>query len=186
LPRAALLTLTVAAGLAVPAAAQTGALVSVGAEAVLHRPGDGLDHSLRPSFLVRLRLKPGLGLSAGIGGFRAGWADTEARIKVRTLFAGPAYRVQRRRVTASVSLLAGYAFSRLEGAPPGQHVRGTVALQPSAGLWYDLSERVGLHAAVGYLVARPSLVVDGPGGRRTTRIRADAPVLRVGMAYAVF
>ena len=186
MPRVALLTLTIAAGLAVPVAAQTGALVSVGAEVVLHRPGDGLDHSLRPAALVRLRLKPGLGLSAGIGGFRAGWADTEARMKVRTVMAGPAYRVQRRRLTLSVSLLAGYAFSRLEGAPRGQHMRGAPALQPSAGLWYDLSERVGLHAAVGYLVARPSLAVDGPDGRRTTRIRADAPVLRMGIAYAVF
>jgi hypothetical protein len=186
LPRAALLTLTIAAFLAVPVAAQTGALVSVGAEAVLQRPGDGLDHSLRPSFLVRLRLKPGLGLSAGIGGFRAGWADTEARMKVRTVMAGPAYRVERRRLAASVALLAGYAFSRLDGAPPGQHLRGAPAFQPAVGLWYDLSERVGLHAAVGYLVARPSLVVDGPDGRRTTRIRADAPVFRIGVAYAVF
>jgi hypothetical protein len=186
LRRAALLTLTIAAGLAVPVAAQTGALVSVGAEAVLHRPGDGLDQSHRLGVLVRLRLKPGLGLSGGIGGFQAGWADTEARMKVRTVMAGPAYRVGRGRLSASVSLLAGYAFSRLEGAPSGQRMLGAPALQPSAGLWYDLSERVGLHAAVGYLVARPSLAVDGPDGRRTTRIRADAPVLRIGIAYAVF
>jgi len=183
--RLALLTCAMAAGLAAPVAAQTGAVVSVGAEAALYDPSGATGHSLRFAPLVRLRLKSGFGPSASIGGFQAGWGDS-ARLKVRAYMAGPAYRFERRRLAGSVSMLAGYAFTRLEAAPAGQRLRNTLAWQPSVSLWYDLSESLGLHASVGYLLARPSLAVDGPYGTTTSRIRADAMVLRVGVAYTVF
>jgi len=185
--RNAALLAVIAAGLAVPASAQTGALFSVGVEGVLHQPSDGLDRAFRIAPLIRIRLAPGLGPTAAIGGFRAGLDDTGGgTMKLRTVLAGPAYRLEKGRIAASVSLLAGYAFTRLEAAPPGHRVGGSVAFQPSAGLWYDVSDSVGLHTSVGYLVARPTMTVDGPGRPLTTRIRADALVVRLGIAYTVF
>jgi hypothetical protein len=181
-----LLALSLAAGLAGPAFAQTGALFSIGADAVFHDPVRGLDNAFRVAPLVRVRFAPGLGPAASIGGFRAGFPDGEGRLRMRTLMAGPAYSLERRRITASVALLAGYAFSKLEAGAPGQRLRGSHAFQPTVGVWYDLSEKLGVRASVGYLMARLPLTVDGPGGPRSTRVRADALVLRLGVAYAVF
>jgi hypothetical protein len=182
-----LLTGGIIAFLAIPASAQTGALFSLGAEAVLHEPAGSLDRSLRLAPLIRLRLAPGLGPTAAIGGFRSALDDSGGgTMKVRTFMAGPAYRLERGRLAASAALLAGYASSRLDAAPSGHRARGSWALQPSVGLWYDVSESIGLRASLGYLVARPSLIVDSPSGPLTTRIRADALVMRLGVAYTVF
>lgn len=181
-----LLALAFAAGLALPASAQTGALFSVGADAVFHEPVRGLDGAFKVAPLVRVRFAPGLGPAAALGGYRAGFADGEGRLRVRTLMAGPAYSIERGRITASVALLAGYAFSRLEGGAPGQRLRGSHAFQPTLGVWYDVSEKLGVRVSAGYLLTRLPLTVAGPGGPRSTRVRADALVLRVGLAYAVF
>lgn len=181
-----LFALGIVAGLAGNAAAQTGALLSAGADAVFHEPARGLGSAFKVAPLVRVRFAPGFGPAAAIGGFRAGFADGEGRLRMRTLMAGPAYSVERGRITASVALLAGYAFSRLEGGAPGARLRGSHAFQPTLGVWYDVSEKLGVRASAGYLVTRLPLTVEGPGGPRSTRVRADALVLRVGVAYAVF
>lgn len=184
--RSALCALMVLAGAANGAWAQSGSMVSVGIAGVLYDPSSGLSHSFQPTPLVRLRLKAGFGPTLGYGAFRAGFADGDARMRMRTLMVGPSYRVERGRIAGSVALLGGYAFARLETAPTGQRLRGTLAWQPSASLWYDASDKFGLHASAGYLFARPSLVVDGPGGAVKRQVRADTLVLRLGVTYAIF
>ncbi len=182
---ALLVALALAFGMALPARAQTGSVVSVGVDGVLNEPGTGFDRSFRVAPLVRVRFKPGLTPALGIGGFSSDWSDG-GRMSVRTLRAGPSYRLERGRVSISGAVLAGYAFGRLEDAPPEHRLRGNWAVQPSVGLWYDLSEQIGVRASVGYLVARLPASVDAGGVTRASRIRADAFVVRVGVAYAVF
>jgi hypothetical protein len=182
-----LLAASILAGLAATAEAQSGALFSLGVDGVLHEPRGRLGSSVRPGLLVRLRLKPGLGPAVAVGGFRSGWDNAaDGELRVRTLLAGPAYRVERGRVSVSASLLAGWAFNQLEAGSRGSRVSGSRALQPSVGVWYDLNDSLGVRASAGYLLTRPTMTSDGPAGLRTTRVRADAFVLRVGVAYAVF
>ena len=183
--RAVLITLALAAGLAGSARAQTGSVVSVGVDGVLRNPRGGLDDSFRAAALVRVRFRPGLTPALGIGGFSSDWPDG-GRMFVRTLMAGPSYRIERGRVSYSASVVAGYAFGRLEGGPPGRTLHGNWALQPSLGVWYDLSERFGVRVSAGYLVARLPSTQGAAGLAPPTRVRADAMVLRVGVAYALF
>jgi hypothetical protein len=179
------LTLALAAGQADSARAQAGSVVSVGVDGVLRDPRGGLDGSFRVAALVRVRFRPGLTPALGIGGFSSDWPDG-GRMFVRTLMAGPAYRIERGRVSYSAAVVVGYAFGRLEDAAPGRTLHGAWALQPSVGVWYDLSERIGVRVSAGYLVARLPSRQDDAGIVRTTRVRADAMVLRVGVAYALF
>lgn len=174
------------AGLAAPAAhAQTGSVVSVGVDGVLNAPGSGLERSFRVAPLVRVRFKPGFTPALGIGGFSSDWS-AGGRMSVRTLMAGPSYRLERGPVSISGTVLAGYAFGSLDDAPSGHRLRGNWAVQPSLGVWYDVSEHVGVRASVGYLVARLPTSVDASGLVQTSRIRADAFMVRVGVAYALF
>jgi hypothetical protein len=201
----------VIAGTATGARAQTHSAVSVGIAVSTAIPTDpGLaTTSFGAGPLLRLK---GRGWGPAIG---FSWFGTDlkhpgdgadgglelGRVRFRPFMAGASYTHEHGyRVTTSVSLVAGRAFTRFRAYDPPRLPDGTVpdgwpvhvsvanssAFRASLSAWYDLNPRFGLMASVNYLLMRPEVTLVGPDRRDSFTWRADTVIVSVGVAYGIF
>jgi hypothetical protein len=130
-----------------------------------------------------------------------GGATTElGELHVRPLMAGYGYTRVVGRTSITADLLGGYAFGSMflgDGAAEAYRTRlgartvtagasGSLVLKPEVIVWRDISRRLGATINVGYMIARPEVVINiGPTIDARTA-RADQFVLRVGAVYSLF
>ena len=100
----------------------------------------------------------------------------------------------------SFSVLAGPAFSRFKVSGEARDAyrtrlgadsidikpKNTFVVRPGVSYWHDLNRRLGFHAAINYIVARPNVVVRTPSGETTSRWHADNLAFKAGIAVGVF
>ena len=174
-------------------------VIALGAAARLTRPsGTGLGAALSGGPLLRLRPRNGLGPTIAFN-----WMNAEvesgpagrpglAALQLRPVMAGAEYGVARGRFAAGASIVAGYSFNGLGvdtervGAGRAIAVGNSLAWRPGVGAWWDVSPRIGIHAFYGYLFTRPAVTFASDTEIATERLRVDAAVLSVGVAYWVF
>jgi hypothetical protein len=138
--------------------------------------------------------------STRIDGLVAGRTLEIGELHVRPIMAGYGYTRVLRKTAVSANLLAGYAFGgfsldagaralyrAIDGTQDvDTHAGNTFVLKPEISAWRDLSRKVGLHAGVGYMVARPELSVATAAGLERRRVRADMLQLKIGAVYSIF
>jgi hypothetical protein len=165
-------------------------------------------------YRVRKHRQPGNGWRFRVPEFGFNWfgADvtlpvggqrTEAgRLTIRPLLAGVAETLVLNdgRDELSITALAGPAFSRFRpsaevrdayrdrlGADPiAIDAKNTFVFRPGVSYWHDLGPRLGFHAAINYVVARPEVVVRTPLGETTSRWHADNVAFKAGIAVGLF
>ena len=173
-------------------------LLAVGASVNILQPdrrtlADGV--SLGP--MVRVGAGRGLGVAIGFGWFGAELRDSAAqipigRVRIRPVMAGVRYTFRTLATSTSFSLVAGPAINAVSAAdradagelPIG--IGNSLAWRPGVSFWVDLSSRTALNISAGYVITRPRLTLVGPDGVFERPLRADALVLRAGLAYKVF
>ncbi len=174
-------------------------LVALGAAARLTRPAQpGLEAALAGGPLLRLRPRNGLGPTLAFNWMNA---DVEAgpsgrpalaALRLRPVMAGVEYGIARGRFAAGASVVAGYSFNGLDidteraGAGRAIAVRNSWAWRPGVGAWWDVSPRLGIHAFYGYLFTQPAVTFASDAAIATERLRVNAAVVSVGVAYWVF
>ena len=174
-------------------------VIGLGAAARLTRPSEtGLGAALSGGPLLRLRPRNGLGPTIAFN-----WMNAEvesgpagrpglAALELRPVMAGAEYGIARGRFAAGASIVAGYSFNGLGidtervGAGRAIAVRNSLVWRPGVGAWWDLSPRIGIQAFYGYLFTRPAVTFASDTEIATERLRVDAAVLSVGVAYWVF
>ncbi len=142
--------------------------------------GDGLALAIDFNW-VSADIVEGPGSSAPLG-----------RLHVRPLMGGAGYTVQNNRVSAGLTLVAGYSFNSVSvnDLAPGRilalRADNSFAFRPGMSLWFDVSRRIAFSAFAGYLLARPSVTFleDGRVTRRT--IRGDTVLVSTGIVYKLF
>ena len=65
-------------------------------------------------------------------------------------------------------------------------MRNSWAWRPGVGAWWDVSPRLGIHAFYGYLLTQPAVTFASDAAIATERLRVNAAVVSVGVAYWVF
>ncbi len=174
-------------------------VIGLGAAARLTRPSEtGLGAALSGGPLLRLRPRNGLGPTIAFN-----WMNAEveagpagrpglAALQLRPVMAGAEYGIARGRFAAGASIVAGYSFNGLGvdtervGAGRAIAVRNSLVWRPGVGAWWDVSPRIGIQAFYGYLFTRPAVTFASDTEIATERLRVDAAVLSVGVAYWVF
>jgi hypothetical protein len=189
--------------LASAAQAQSGRHVALGVGLGFHHFTDGDFSQKNPgvSIIYRLAWKPGtrdgwkLEPSATIG-----WGKTDVRTdiagvsthigKLRTIpilvGAGPSYRHGKTKV--GVAVLAGPSFNTFthdSGASPVA-VKNSFAARSEAGLWYDVSSRLGLHTSVAYVYNRPTADPASGATAGSGKWKTDHLNFSVGFAIGLF
>jgi hypothetical protein len=153
------------------------------------------------------RLGLSFGLTGGIGYLDAdragsiGGLDTRSgdlRMITAMIGAGPSYRTGP--LTIGIAVVAGPSFNdfsvdngartayrdRLGATLNSIKVENSVAVQPDMSLWYNFTNRVGLHSAVGYTVNRPMVRTTVDGETSSTRWNADGWSYQAGLALGIF
>jgi hypothetical protein len=176
---------------------------------------DGFRQTVKPSFLYRIRRhrQPENGWRFRLPEFGFNWfsadvempvagQDTEiGHLNVRPFLGGigETLVMKEGKDELSFTLLAGPAFSkftvssearaayrlRLNADPVAIDAKNTFVLRPGVSFWHDLSGRLGFHASVNYIIARPEVVVRTPSGESTSRWHADNIAFKAGIAVGI-
>jgi len=205
-PLAAVFVFTLAAG---PAFAQTDGRFAIGLDFSVRAAPDG-DARGHKGVGVLWRFghgRSGWGWHWGLGWYEADLdlpiADRTVEfgeIHIRPAMAGYGYTYRAGRTSITADVLAGVALVSLNMAPAANDfyrqrlgandlstpASVTVTTKPEVGVWYDVSDKIGLHISGSYVVARPQITIESSLGEDRRRIRADLMQLRVGLAYSVF
>ena len=174
-------------------------LIALGASGRLTRPsGSRLGTALAGGPLLRLRPRNGLGptiafnwMNADVESGPAG-GPALAALQLRPVMVGVEYGIARGRFAAGASVVGGYSFNGLsidtERAAAGRAiaVRNSLVWRPGVGVWWDVSPRIGINGFYGYLFTRPAVTFASDTDVATERLRVDAAVLSVGVAYWIF
>jgi hypothetical protein len=177
---------------------------------------DGFHQAVKPSFLYRIRRhrQPENGWRFRIPQFGFNWfgADVEmlvggqttsiGHLNVRPVMAGVAetFVANNGIDELSFTILAGPAFSsfsvsgeardayrqRLGADPVSIDAKNTFVLRPGISYWHDLGRRLGFHAAINYIIARPEVVVRTPAGETKSRWKTDNVAFKAGLAFGIF
>ena len=129
-----------------------------------------------------------------------GTATDLGELKLRPIMVGYGYTHVFGRTSISAKTLTGYAFTsmnmsslandayrdRLGARTITADASNTLVLKPEVSLWRDLSEKIGVRASVGYLIARPHIAVRSTLGEDKRRVNADMLMFKVGMVYSIF
>ena len=146
-----------------------------------------------------LRLRPGSGVGPSFG---FSWMKSELKaeqglsplavLRIRPVMAGAQYQFTDSRLTASVSLVAGYAFNRLlvdtteVGSGRAVAVTNSFAWRLGASIWYDIFPKIGLNVFGGRLFTSPEVTFASNEAVFTRAVTANASILSVGVAYWIF
>lgn len=151
--------------------------------------------------------KTGWGIQYGLNWFAedvtqpvAGLETEIGELHVRAIMGGYGYTRVMGRTAVSANVLAGYAFTsfrvipsapdiyrdRLDARTLAVDVGNTFVVKPEVGVWYDLSNKIGLNVSAGFMVARPELTISNSLGTSTQRLRADMIMFKVGAVYKIF
>ena len=174
-------------------------LIGAGASVRLNNPaGDALAQELDIGPILRLRSGNGLAPTIAFNWTNAAIADSPtglpalATVRIRPVMAGVQYGFTRGRLGAGASVVAGYAFNSLDidetvaGAGRAVGVGNSFVWRPGVTLWYDVTQRIGINLFGGYLFTRPKVTFVSDTAVVTHRLRANAVVISVGMAYWIF
>lgn len=174
-------------------------LIGAGASVRLNNPaGDALAQELDIGPILRLRTGNGLGPAIAFNWTNAAIETSPtglpalARVRIRPVMAGVQYGFTRGRLGLGASVVAGYAFNNLDidesvvGAGRAVDVGNSFVWRPGATLWYDVTQRIGVNLFGGYLFTRPKVTFVSDASVETHRMRANAVVISVGMAYWIF
>jgi hypothetical protein len=136
-------------------------------------------------------------LDAPVGGANVAFGE----LHVRPFMGGYGYTHQvRPNMTVSANLLGGYAFStfslepgandayrdRLGAARIDAQATNTFVVKPEISTWVDVGRKIGINASLGYMVARPEVVVTSSLGEDRRRIKADTLRFKIGAVYSIF
>jgi hypothetical protein len=152
--------------------------------------------------------EPGWGWKFALNWFSADIERTVAgqnvqlgELHVRPVMGGYGYTQIFGKTAVSYNMLGGYAFGKFDGDDGAQalyrslygqqsdikmRAHNTFALKPEISAWRELTEKVGLHAAVAYVIARPVVSIESPAGIDRRTLRADMLQLKIGVVYRVF
>lgn len=174
-------------------------IVALGGGGVLGlTPDDGVGDTVGYGPLLRLRPRNGWGPTIGFSWTRASLDVTPegrpglADMVVRPVMGGVEYGIARGRLSYGVSIVGGYAFNSLRvddtRAGPGRAVGidNSLAARAGVGMWYDVTQRVGLNVFLGYRVTRPQVTFASDTETTKHRVNGDALLLSVGAAYWLF
>lgn len=161
------------------------------------------DHGVKPGLLYRIRKhrQPHNGWRFRVPEFGFNWFGADVNmpvggqgtnlghLNVRPLLAGVAEALVLNdgKDELSFSVLAGPAFSRFKVSGDARDAyrqrlgadsiaikpKNTFVVRPGVSYWHDLSQRLGFHAAINYIIARPEVAVTTPSGATTSRWHAD-------------
>jgi hypothetical protein len=151
--------------------------------------------------------KTGFGWDFGLNWYSAdvdrsiGGTVTElGELNIRPIMGGYGYTYVTGRTSISAKAFAGYGFTSATLAPSGSDAyrdrlgarsitidaSNAFVAKPEIGVWRDLSEKIGLRASVGYMVARPQIAVRSSAGEDKRRMNADMIMIKVGMVYSIY
>ena len=174
-------------------------LIGLGAAVRVTRPSEAtLGRSLAAGPLLRLRPRNGLGPTVAFN-----WTTAEieagadgrpalAAIRLRPVMAGVEYGAVRGRLAAGASVVAGYSFNGLDiettqaGWGRAIAVGNSFVWRPGVAVWADVTDRIGINLFGGYLFTRPEVTFASVTALATERLRVNAAVVSVGVAYWVF
>jgi hypothetical protein len=208
--------LVLAALMATAAHAQPGDHVSLGVGLGWHNYRDPSFSSTNPSIVPEYHFgltphadRQGLsfGLKGGIGytnvdrnDFIGGFETRSGKLQMipAMVGAGPSYRTGPLRI--GMAVVAGPSFNNfsIDNAARAAYadrygatlnsikVENSVAVRPDVSLWYNLTNRVGLHSAVSYTVNRPMVRTTVDGVTSSTRWNTDRWNYQAGLALGIF
>lgn len=208
LARSVLLPLALLVGLPAAVHGQTASPVAIGGGVVAYRAVDDMaNDSIGFALTYRLGRPQGFQPTFGfnwystafdgvVGGERVDLGD----LRIRPVMGGYGYWWARGRATLAATLIGGVAFNTFDTSDQARIAYSRrldqlllridashgVAGRAELGLWYDLSDTVGLLGSVGYVLARPKVEIITETTRDSTRFRADAVKLQIGIVYAPF
>jgi len=198
----------------IAAQAQTDKHASIGASVGAHQYSDNdrFQHGVGISFLYRVSRHTGgqngwswgpsvsLDLTGVDYHTDTGGDDVKlGRLKTIPVMVGygPGYRHNRTKI--GLTLEAGASFNKFSIGPDGRaaydrvgtplenvDVKNSFIAKPSAGLWYDLSSRFGLHTGLSYFYDRPKASITAGGATTTSTWNADHFGLSFGAVYGLF
>ena len=130
----------------------------------------------------------------------AGLTTQLGELHIRPIMGGYGYTRVLGRTAVSANMLGGYAFTTFDLVPSASDayrnrlgarsldadVANTFVVKPDVSVWYDLSQKIGVNASAGFMIARPSLTVSTSLGDQVQRFRADTWIFKVGAVYKVF
>jgi hypothetical protein len=208
--------LVLAAMMATTAHAQPGSRLALGAGVGFQNYRDGAfsgrSTTLVPEYHFGLtphsdRQGLSFGLKGGLGysrpdrsDFIGGFETSTGSLRVFSVMvgAGPSYRSGPLRI--GVGVVAGPSFNsftvddaaraayrdRLGATLNSIDVKNSVVVRPDVSLWYNFTDRMGLHSSVSYTTNRPIVETTVDGVRTRTRWNADRWSYQAGLAFGVF
>jgi hypothetical protein len=198
------------------ASAQTGKLVAVGAGITLHKYGDNdFTPRNNPSVTFDYRISLHRHSRQGWkwepkGGFSWFHADTElpvggvetsiGELRARPIMGGIERAYRDGPLKVGVSIIGGPSFNHFSvndaaraayAGRLGQDLtaikaKNSFALRPEFSAWYDLNQWIALHAAVNYVINRPTVETTASGATTSDRWNTDHVNAHVGFVFGVF
>lgn len=113
-------------------------------------------------------------------------------VRIRPVMGGIGYTWRGARMSATASLVAGYAFNALrigDVVPDGElalRVDNSFAWRPGLSIWYDINDRFAVNGFGGYLVTRPRAAFLVGNAVETRTLHVDASIVSIGLVYKVF
>lgn len=147
------------------------------------------------------------GLKAGLGyarpdrnDFIGGVETTTGTLRMVALMvgAGPSYRSGPIRI--GMGVVVGPSFNKIDVDDAARvayrnrlgqtlnsiDMKNSFAARPDVSVWYNLTDKVGLHSSVGYTINRPTVETTVDGVTSSTRWNADRWSYQAGLAYGIF
>lgn len=121
-------------------------------------------------------------------------------LRIRPFMSGYGYTHVVGRTAITADVLGGYAINSIKLSPAAADAfrdrlgalslsgdaRNTVVAKPEIGVWYDVSRKVGITVNVGYMIARPRIMVRSSMGNDERRVNADVLGMTIGAVYSIF
>jgi hypothetical protein len=186
--------------------AQTDAVVAGGGGLAAYRAvdemaGDSIGFALIYRIGQPQGFRPTFGFnwySTAFDGFVGGERVDLGDLRIRPVMGGYGYWWTRGRATLAATLIGGVAFNTFDTSDQARIAYNRrldelllrvdashgLAARAELGLWYDLSDKAGLLGSIGYVAARPKVEIITETSRSSTRLRADAVKLQIGVVYA--
>ncbi|MGH9158838.1 MAG: BON domain-containing protein [Vicinamibacteraceae bacterium] len=159
---------------------------------------DRLDDGLSVGPLIRLPDRRGWGPTIGFS-----WTELEidtgpeglpalAHLRLRPVMVGLEYGQAVGPFALSASLVGGWSFNgvRVDRTVAGPfraiEAESGFAWRPGVSLWYDITSRMGINVFAGGLFANPRVTFASDEEIRAMRMRTNAAILSVGLAWWLF